>query len=96
MSLYPIKPEGENIGIDGGNGDYSIIGNTDEAVVAVVMTVSEKYKRLQITPKALGETTIIISDGDGKTAALKVKSQRVWKKNGSECSRNHCQWRGDG
>ena len=81
VSLYPIKPEGENIGIDGGNGDYSIIGNTDEAVVAVVMTVSEKYKRLQITPK---------------DCRIKSESQRVWKKNGSECSRNHCQWRGDG
>lgn len=80
VSLYPIKPEGENIGIDGGNGDYSIIGNTDEAVVAVVMTVSEKYKRLQITPKALGETTIIISDGDGKTAALKVKVREYGKR----------------
>ncbi|WP_196039789.1 hypothetical protein [Bacteroides nordii] len=80
VSLYPIKPEGEIIGIDGGNGDYSIIGNTDEAVVAVVMTVSEKYKRLQITPKTLGEATIIISDGDGKTAALKVKVREYGKR----------------
>lgn len=75
VKLYTIKPDGVIIGIDGGDGNYAVVGNSNEAVVTATMTTPDKYKRILLVPTdvgKMGEAVITISDGDGKTAVLRV------------------------
>lgn len=76
VKLYTIAPEGRIIGIDGGDGDYSIVSNSNEEIVNARMTTPDKYARLLLTPadaEKMGEAAIVISDGNGKVALLKVR-----------------------
>lgn len=70
LTLYTIRTEGARIGIDGGDGDYSLKSGNEEVATAVL---SSDKKAVILTPKALGNTTITVSDGNGKTAILPVK-----------------------
>lgn len=76
VKLYTIAPEGRIIGVDGGDGDYSIVSNSNEAIVTARMTTPDKYARILLTPadaKEMGEAAIVVSDGNGKVALLKVR-----------------------
>ena len=56
VNLYLDKPEGIILGIDGGDGDYSIT-NGDNTIVSAAFVKSENgYQRLLVTPKSMGES----------------------------------------
>lgn len=83
-NLYLNKPEGIIVGVDGGDGNYSIV-NGDDAIVTAALVKSESgYQRIQIIPKAEGETGITVRDGSGSSALLRVKVDEclklVWSK----------------
>ena len=83
-NLYLNKPEGIIVGVDGGDGNYSIV-NGDDAIVTAAFVKSESgYQRIQIIPKAEGETGITVRDGSGSSALLRVKVDEclklVWSK----------------
>lgn len=79
VNIYLTNPEGIVVGVDGGDGNYSII-NGDDAVVTAAFVKSENgYQRIQIIPKAEGETAITVRDGSGSSALLKVKIEECLK-----------------
>ena len=78
-NLYLNKPEGIIVGVDGGDGNYSIV-NGDDAIVTAAFVKSESgYQRIQIIPKAEGETGITVRDGSGSSALLRVKVDECLK-----------------
>lgn len=73
VNLYLDKPEGIILGIDGGDGNYSIT-NGDNTIVSAAFVKSENgYQRLLVTPKSMGEIMITVRDSDGHSASLAVK-----------------------
>ena len=73
VNLYLDKPEGIILGIDGGDGNYSIT-NGDNSIVSAAFVKSENgYQRLLVTPKSIGEIMITVRDSDGHSASLAVK-----------------------
>lgn len=71
VTLYLTNPEGVVLGIDGGDGNYSL----DEASTVAAVTFSETqngYSRIKVTPKDEGVVTVRINDGSGASAILKI------------------------
>lgn len=72
VSLYTNRFESSTVGIDGGDGEYTV-DNTDQTVAtAELVSESNNYRRLKLTRKKLGETFVTVKDGSGKSAMLKV------------------------
>ncbi|WP_291528151.1 hypothetical protein [Bacteroides sp. UBA939] len=70
--LYLTRPDGITLGVDGGDGDYSIM-NEDNSIATAAFVESENgYRRLQITPKSVGEVVITVKDGNGSSVPLVV------------------------
>ena len=71
VTLYLTNPEGVALGIDGGDGNYSL----DEVSTVAAVTLSESqngYSRIKVTPKDEGVVTVRINDGSGASAILKI------------------------
>ena len=71
VTLYLTNPEGVVLGIDGGDGNYSLGENSTVAA----MTFSESqngYSRIKVTPKDEGVVTVRINDGSGASTILKI------------------------
>ncbi|WP_300704255.1 hypothetical protein [Bacteroides sp.] len=71
VTLYLTNPEGLVLGIDGGDGNYSL----DEVSTVAAVTLSESqngYSRIKVTPKDEGVVTVRINDGSGASAILKI------------------------
>ena len=69
------KPEGNIVGVQGGDGNYSIVNGEDAIVTAAFVKSESGYQRIQIIPKAEGETGITVRDGSGskKIGNLEIK-----------------------
>ena len=76
VNLYLSKPEGIIVGVDGGDGNYSIVNGEDAIVTAAFVKSESGYQRIQIIPKAEGETGITVRDGSGSSTLLRVKVDR--------------------
>lgn len=78
------KPEGIIVGVDGGDGNYSIVNGEDAIVTAAFVKSESGYQRIQIIPKAEGETGITVRDGSGSSTLLRVKVDEclklIWSK----------------
>lgn len=70
VTLYMTNPEGIVLGIDGGDGNYSL-GDASIATVAFSET-QNGYSRIKITPKGEGVETIRINDGSGSYTLLRI------------------------
>lgn len=71
ITLYLTNPEGIILGIDGGDGNYSL----DESEDIATMTFSESqngYARFKVAPKQEGVVIVRIKDGSGASAILKI------------------------
>ena len=84
VNLYLSKPEGIIVGVDGGDGNYSIVNGEDAIVTAAFVKSESGYQRIQIIPKAEGETGITVRDGSGSSTLLRVKVDEclklIWSK----------------
>lgn len=80
--LYTIGPKTIFLGIDGGDGEYTVTNNSNEAsVYAEVVDKSNGYARLRLTQKTIGEAVITVKDGSGMRAVLNVsvsEYKHVW------------------
>lgn len=72
LTLYLTHPDGVVLGIDGGDGDYSLEG-VDVAVATVeLVETMNNYSRIKVTPKAEGIVTIRVNDGSGASTVLRI------------------------
>lgn len=72
VSLYTNGSESSTVGIEGGDGEYTV-ANTDPTVaIAEIVPESNNYLRLKLTRKKMGETLVTVKDGNGKSAMLQV------------------------
>lgn len=79
LTLYLTNPEGVVLGIDGGDGNYSL-RDVDATVATVDFTDDMNgYRRLRIVPKKEGVMNIIVADGSGSTTMLQVKVKDSFK-----------------
>ena len=82
LAFFLSETEGETVlGIDGGDGAYSLT-NEHESVAAVTFAGdSNGYRRISIQPLAAGETVVRVMDGSGSGAQLRitVKERREYK-----------------
>ena len=70
VTLYMTNPEGIVLGIDGGDGNYSL---GDASIAAVAFSETQNgYSRIKITPKGEGVETIRINDGSGSYKLLRI------------------------
>lgn len=81
LLFYLSESEGETVlGIDGGDGSYSLI-NEHESVASVTFADDANgYQRISIRPLSAGETTVKVMDGSGESTQLRiaVKSRRQY------------------
>lgn len=72
LDFYLTDAEETVLGIDGGDGNYKLSGA--DATVATVAFVDDinGYHRIKVVPKAPGVTTLIITDGNGASALLRI------------------------
>lgn len=72
INMYTITPETTAVGIDGGDGNYTVLNANEAVITAEITSLNNGYHRLRLTRKALGEALITVNDGSGKSAVLKV------------------------
>lgn len=72
LDFYLTDAEETVLGIDGGDGNYKLSGA--DATVATVAFADDinGYHRIKVVPKAPGVTTLIITDGNGASAQLRI------------------------
>lgn len=72
VKLYLTKPEGIVVGVDGGDGNYSIVNGDNSIATAAFVENENGYQRVLVTPKAEGKVVITLRDGSGISASLQV------------------------
>ncbi len=78
VTLYMTNPEGIVLGIDGGDGNYSL--GEVSTIAAVTFSESENgYSRIKVTPKEEGVVTVRINDGSGASTILKITVRDRYK-----------------
>lgn len=79
VTLYLTDSDGIVLGIDGGDGDYSL--ETGDANIATVEFVkgNNEYQRIRIVPKGESSTTITVGDSSGKKTVLRVQVYEYFK-----------------
>lgn len=79
LTLYLTNPEGIVLGIDGGDGNYSL-RDVDATVATVEFTDNMNgYRRLRIVPKQVGGMNVVVADGSGSTTMLRIKVMDSYK-----------------
>lgn len=79
LTLYLTNPEGMVLGIDGGDGNYSL-RDVDATVATVEFTDNMNgYRRLRIVPKETGVMNLIVADGSGSSTMLQIKVKDSFK-----------------
>lgn len=72
LDFYLADAEEIVLGIDGGDGNYKLNGgNSAVATVAFAEDING-YHRIKVVPEAPGETILIITDGNGASAQLRI------------------------
>lgn len=72
VTLYLTRPDGTVLGIDGGDGKYSVESTGDVASVEFTAD-SEGYRRIEVKPLAIGVGNVFVKDGSGKSVSLRVE-----------------------
>lgn len=72
VNLYLTKPDGIIVGVDGGDGNYSIVNGDNSIATAAFVKSENGYQRIQVTPKTEGQIVITVRDGNGASASLQV------------------------
>lgn len=72
VSLYTNSSESSTVGIEGGDGEYTVHTTDPTVAIAELVPESNNYFRLKLTRKKMGETLVTVKDGNGKSAMLKV------------------------
>lgn len=72
VNLYLTKPDGIVVGVDGGDGNYSIVNGDNSIATAVFVKSENGYQRIQVTPKTEGQVVIIVKDGSGNSTSLQI------------------------
>lgn len=84
LSFYMTRPNGIVVGVDGGDGKYSVSSNDDAVATAVFVQSENGYQRILVTPTGVGNALITVRDGNGGSALLSVKVdecvKRIWNK----------------
>jgi len=84
VKLYLTKPEGIVVGVDGGDGNYSIVNGDNSIATAAFVENANGYQRVLVTPKGVGQTVVTIRDDSGLSAMLRVRVEEcvkyVWVK----------------
>lgn len=79
LTLYLTNPDGIVLGIDGGDGNYSLSG-VDAAVATVEFTDDVNgYRRIRIVPKKEGVANVVVKDGSGGATMLKLEVKDCYK-----------------
>ncbi|MCD8182899.1 MAG: hypothetical protein LUE99_07160 [Bacteroides sp.] len=79
VTLYLTNPDGIVLGIDGGDGSYSLDGG-DAAVATVAFSDDMNgYRRIKVQPVGEGVANIVVKDGSGSLRALKVTVKDCYK-----------------
>lgn len=79
LTLYLTNPDGAVLGIDGGDGAYSLEGG-DDAVASVVFSEDlNGYRRIKVKPVGEGVTNVVVKDGNGGMTMLKVVVKDCYK-----------------
>lgn len=79
LTLYLTNPDGIVLGIDGGDGNYSLNG-VDAAVATVEFADDVNgYRRIRIVPKKEGVANVVVKDGSGGATMLKLEVKDCYK-----------------
>lgn len=70
--LYLTNPEGIVVGIDGGDGDYTLSDNNPAVATAEFTASEDGFRRFRVTPVGAGTTYFQVKDGSGLVTTLKV------------------------
>lgn len=72
VNLYLTKPDGIVVGVDGGDGNYSIVNGDNSIATATFVKSENGYQRMQVIPKTEGKIVLTVKDGSGISASLEV------------------------
>lgn len=72
LDFYLTDAEETVLGIDGGDGNYKLGGGNNAVATVVFAEDVNGYHRIKIVPEAPGETILIITDGNGASAQLRI------------------------
>lgn len=79
VTLYLTDSDGIVLGIDGGDGDYSL--EIGDAAIATAEFVENNngYRRIRVVPKGENSTTITVRDSGNKKTILQVRVYEYYK-----------------
>lgn len=78
-TLYLTRPDGIMLGIDGGDGSYSLEGG-DATVASVSFSKDVNgYRRIKVLPVGEGVTNIFVKDGSGSLTMLQIAVKDCFK-----------------
>lgn len=81
LSFYLSETKGEVVlGIDGGDGSYSVINEHEPVALVTFIGEVNGYQRISILPLEAGETIVKVMDGSGESTQLRitVRSRRQY------------------
>lgn len=78
-TLYLTQPDGLVLGIDGGDGSYSLKEESGAVATAEFTKDVNGYRRIKLLPKSEGTVNIVVKDSRGNTAILKVVVKECYK-----------------
>lgn len=72
LKFYLTDAEETVLGIDGGDGNYQLSGGDNAVATVAFVEDINGYHRIKIVAEAPGETILIITDGNGASAQLRI------------------------
>ena len=88
LRLYLSNPEGIVVGIDGGDGAYSVVAANPSVVRVQLTEEANGYQRMLVVPEKAGETEILVTDGSRRSARLQVWVQECYNQTFAVGKRN--------
>lgn len=71
-TLYLSDDAPTKVGVDGGDGRFTLSCTNSSVVSAVLMADSNGHSRVSLTPKAEGVANVVVTDANGDSAMLAV------------------------